>query len=284
MRKKKKRLFIESLEQRRSTSPLLVQTMSAGESGAIGIDGRNRGGSSAKDLAAKQAAKEGLIRAKNGMPVNKGAVIVNLEQPREIDKMVLKYGPGPIPRYKVKPNPKYTTLAIGEEGKAVKPGPIDMPLLKYGPGPTPITTLAIGEEGRPVRPDPPMVLKYGPGPTPIKPDPRLRPRPIEPIPIEKYGPGPIPGPIPIEPIPIEKYGPGPIPGNTVIVTKKVTKINDETVNEFVLRKIAELRNKMRELFNRPTERMGRNVNVSVSKGPTLKKVTLVVGEDVNNPK
>jgi len=56
------------------------------------------------------------------------------------------------------------------------------------------------------------------------------------------------------------------------------------VNKLVLRKIAELRNKIREAFNGPTEKMGRNINVSVSKGPELKKVTLMVGEDISNPK
>ena len=232
MRKKKKRLFIESLEQRRSTSPLLVQTMSAGESGAIGIDGKDRGGASAEQLATKQSAKENLIKLKNDTLIE-----VNPKDP-----IVLKYGPGPKP-----PNDQMT-IWVGEDGKLVRPDPKDPAVLKYGPGPKPpeYTTLSLGEEGKPVKPEPkdPVVLKYGPGPK---------------------------------------------PGSTMSVTTQVTKIEDsgskkESVNAFVLRKIAELRNKIREVLNGPTERMGRNINVSVSKGPTLKKVTLTVGEDVNNPK
>jgi len=266
MRKKKKRLFIESLEQRRSTSPLLVQTMSAGESGAIGIDGKDRGGASAEQLATKQSAKENLIKLKNDTLIE-----VNPKDP-----IVLKYGPGPKP-----PNDQMT-IWVGEDGKLVRPDPKDPIVLKYGPGPKPPNdqmTIWVGEDGKLVRPDPkdPAVLKYGPGP-----------KPPEYTTLSLGEEGKPVKPEPKDPV-VLKYGPGPKPGSTMSVTTQVTKIEDsgskkESVNAFVLRKIAELRNKIREVLNGPTERMGRNINVSVSKGPTLKKVTLTVGEDVNNPK
>ena len=167
--RKIKRLFIEELEVRRSTSPLLIQTMSVGEAGTSAKN--DNGGKTSGDALAKQQT-----RAEK-----------EIEQKYVTDSdVIMKYGLKLPPTEKTgesgKP-PEVTTTAVGEEGtsptykigESGKPpisivAPEDVarklyapplpPTNKEGESGTVVTTLSAGEEGTP------PVKKYAP-PIPI---------------------------------------------------------------------------------------------------------------------
>lgn len=168
-----KKLFIEELETRRSTSPLFIQTMAVGEAG---INSKDNGGSSSKEnLANGQKAKEKMVAEKNDQlsnnsdPIKKQPfeppydrlttlAIGEEGEPPKPPRAILKYAlpepiqvkyapPGPIEKY-APPNPIQVKYA--------PPGPIE----KYAP-PDVITTAMIGEEGSSSKPDP-IPVKYAP--------------------------------------------------------------------------------------------------------------------------
>ena len=119
--RKLKRLFIEELEVRRSTSPLLIQTLAVGEAGGSAKD--DQSGAASSGITTTAVGEEG-----SGTNITKPI-----------------YESGNPPMLIAAP----TTLAIGEESKPKKP-----PIYIVAP-PVNIaspTTLAIGEEGKPPMP------------------------------------------------------------------------------------------------------------------------------------
>jgi hypothetical protein len=119
--RKVKKLFIEELEVRRSTSPLLVQTMAVGEAG-VSIKNNKEGSSSAGALDSAQKAKEAMIAEKNDStnivalyappsPVTS----MNLgEEGNEISKKTEENGRPPVQPLYAAPKP---TNKIAESGK-----------------------------------------------------------------------------------------------------------------------------------------------------------------------
>ncbi|MDD5217272.1 MAG: hypothetical protein PHS88_04120, partial [Candidatus Omnitrophica bacterium] len=196
MKPQKKKLFIEDLEKRRSASPLMINTMAVGESGAMGVGEKGKPG-----IDPGKTAKGGVS---SPIPMNDtstgwledGASCLRPAKPdtglismkyaiQKPDPIVVKYGPGPKPDPIVPINLKYAIH---------RPDPI---VVKYGPGPKPDPIEPINLKYAIDRPKPdPIVVKYGPGP---------KPDPIEPINLKYAIDRPKPDPI------VVKYGPGPKP-------------------------------------------------------------------------
>ena len=116
--RKLKRLFIEELEVRRSTSPLLIQTLAVGEAGGSAKD--DQSGAASSGITTTAVGEEG--------------------SGTNITKPIYESGNPPMPIAAP------TTLAIGEEGKPPMPV-VAPPVNIVSP-----TTLAVGEEGNPPMP------------------------------------------------------------------------------------------------------------------------------------
>lgn len=196
--RKLKRLFIEDLEVRRSTSPLLIQTMAVGEAGASAKDD-NGGKSSGETLAKNQDRAESEINVKDTVDgkVDYIGPPIHIIAPPPITAETAEDGKPPIliiaPEPKPYPQPLYAverppiTIAetAGEGGKPpifiIAPeDPGFVALYAVQPPTGGMTTLAVGEEGggstRPgyedgkppifiIAPEePPIAVKYAPPP------------------------------------------------------------------------------------------------------------------------
>jgi len=147
MKMKRKKMIVEDLEHRKSTSSLIVPILGRG-SEAI----QRPAGLSPDNLAAKEKHNMEAIRGKNDFEQN------------TIEHYAMKYGLGkpPIQAKYMLPRP------IEKYGPGITPSPIKPPIpVKYGPGPGPggdVMKYGPGITPSPIKP--PIPVKYGPAPEP----------------------------------------------------------------------------------------------------------------------